>query len=235
MASHESSRRSACQPAWNISISAASTASRRGASSGPAGQASDSPASRSRARQPLREGGLVGEQAVGDGLQVQRARRAQRQRHLRRHRQCRVAGGEEQRQLVVVQLAGEAALGRRHRERGVVVALGQRVQPRMAAQLVHRPAPGHAVEPAAGVGRHAFGGPVLQRAQARGLHRVFGQRQVRQAERARQVGDEAAALRGFDHGMASTRRISIQLLPTRCGQPAAMRSASASVSALIVK
>ena len=177
-------------------------------------------------------------------------RRGQRKCHLKHRWHTRVAGGEQQRQVFVVQFAGNAATGRRlhgqcglgrlavFRPRHVAAGYAQRVDGRK---------PGHPVQPAGRVGRHALRRPDLQRAQRGRLHRVFSQRQVRQAARARQVRHHAAALRGQQRlqlGVGRTfqvrqidsmRRISIHCVPCRCGQPCAGSSAIASDSHLTMK
>jgi hypothetical protein len=239
-------------PARNISASAVKTASRRGASSAPAGTASATPASWLRARQALREGLLVGEQALRQRGQGQVGQRAQRQRHLRGLRQTRVAGGKEQREFLVVELTGKAPSwrrqrgGRREREVFVVVIVGPGHVARGAPQLVDGGVARHAQQPAGGVGRRPVARPGLQGAQRGGLHRVLGNAELRQTQGTRQQRQHARALAPQDGGERggsvlrpqatfSMRRISIHRVPRRCGQPCASSSAMASFSALTTK
>jgi len=98
-----------------------------------------------------------------------------------------MAGGEQQRQFFVVQLAGKSSLGFRLPGQGhkgsirrIVTGPGfmaaghpQRIDGFMAR---------HAVQPAGRVGRHTLRQPDFQSTQRGRLHRVFGQPQVRQAQ-----------------------------------------------------
>ena len=140
--------------------------------------------------QALGHGGLGHQEGPGDLGGLEPAEQAQGQRHLGGGGQRRVAAGEDQAEAVVVHgshlLRGLVAVVD---ELGLGVAVVAR---RLPAQAVDGPVAGGGDDPAAGVGRHAGGRPLLHGHRERVLDRLFGEVDV--AEEADQGGDGTAEL-----------------------------------------
>ncbi len=172
-----------------------------------------------------------------------------------------MADGEQQRQLVVVQLAVEAAFAFGGRGSQWDKILGKGGPARFAAQQVERAVLGNGGEPGFGPFGHALERPQRQRLQERVLDGVLGDADAARAQPprqrrdqpmgriARQRGDEAVdllaqpatlALVAFGGasaavirsiGRSSTQLVSFQ----RCGQSRAIASASESSLASITQ
>ena len=169
-----------------------------------------------------------------------------------------MADGEQERQLVVVQLAIEAAFAFDGRGCQWNEILGERQAARLVAQQVERAVAGDDREPGLGPRRHALERPQRQRLQQRVLDGVLGDGDAARAQPPRQRGDQAMARIARQRGdeamdrsaqpaalaaagasaaaMGSIGRSSTQLVGFhRCGQSRAMASASASSRASITK
>ena len=210
------------------------------------------------AHQALGDGGRLAQHAGRDLRHGEAAHRLQRKGHAHFGRQGGVADGEQQCQLVVVQLAIEAAVVLSGRGSQWDKLLGKGCPARFATQQVERAVPGDGGEPGLGPFRHTLERPQRQRLQERVLDGILGNGDAARAQPprqrrdqpmgriARQRGDEAVDLAAQPTAFAlagasaavirSMGRSSTQLVAFhRCGQSRAMASASASSLASITK
>ena len=151
------------------------------------------------AHQPLRRGRLRLEKGARDLPRRQAAERSQRQRHLRRLGDRRVAAGEHQAQAIVLDArrvvpvdASAFRLGRRHVGRLV----GVERTGGAPAQQVDGTAPGHGREPGGRRRRQALRRPDLERLGEGVLHRVLGELEV--ADPPDQAREQARTLGAAD-------------------------------------
>ena len=128
-----------------------------------------------------------------------------------------MADGEQQRQLVVVQLAVETALARRAGGRERHEFLGEREAARFAAQQVERTVAGDGREPRFRPVGHALEGPQRQRLHQRMLDGILGDGDAAGAEPPRQGRDQPAR-------RIARQRIDEPVDTVFQGQPAAARA-----------
>ena len=142
---------------------------------------------------PLGHGRLRHQERLGDLGDGEAAEQPQGERHPRLRGEGRVAAGEDQPQPVVLEQAGRlvrCVVGDHQGRLVLGVAVG------LAADLVDGAVAGRRGQPAAGVGRDAVDGPLLDRGEERLGGRVLGD--VDAAEATDERGDDPAVLLAVD-------------------------------------
>ena len=134
-----------------------------------------------------------GQKGTGDRFGREAADFPQREGDLRAGGECRVAAGEDQPQLVILDAL---IFTRCRRRRALIETSGQfgkgRVEPRAAAEDVDRFEAAGRDQPRAGIGRDAVPRPLLDGRRERVVQRLF--RQVEVAENSHERGEDTPRL-----------------------------------------
>ena len=185
-----------------------------------------------RPRDALLDAGMRADEGAGDLVDAEAAQDVQHERDLRRFRQARMTARKHHAQLIVPErfLREQLLVGLEHPGQLRCERPGGALAPQRVERTVLR----GSHEPRRGIVRHAPKRPHLEGAAEGVLHDVFRQRQVLDAEDARQRGDQPPRfppeqmLVQLGHmPVCSTGRTSTTPPPSRMGQPFDSSTASA--------